>query len=260
MTVAEVNGRSIPYEDTGGAGTPLVLAHGFLMERRMFEPQVTALRGRHRVITYDARGHGEAPDEPEPYDYWDLAGDLAGLLDQLGVERAVVGGMSQGGFVALRFALLHPGRVAGLVLIDSQAGLELPEKRVEYDLMRSVWEEDGPSELLGGMVAAIILGRYDGTAEWVAGMAARYPRGLGQIYPTLMDRDDVTDRLSEIKAPALVLHGDEDAAIPLERAEALCAGLEGCPDVVRVEGGSHASNLTRPEAVNRAIADFLAGL
>ncbi len=260
MTVVEVNGRSIPYEDTGGAGTPLVLAHGFLMARTMFEPQVTALRGRHRVITYDQRGHGEAPDEPEPYSYWDLAGDLAGLLDELGVERAVVGGMSQGGFIALRFALLHPGRVRGLVLIDSQAGQELPEKRVEYDLMHSVWEEDGPSELLGGMVAAIILGRYERTAEWVAGLSARYPRGLGQIYPTLMERDDVTDRLPEITAPALVLHGDEDAAIPLERAQALCAGLVGCPGVVLVEGGSHTSNLTRPEAVNRAIGEFLAGL
>jgi pimeloyl-ACP methyl ester carboxylesterase len=260
VTVADVHGRAIPYEDTGGTGTPLVLAHGFFMDRSMFEPQVAALRQRFRVITYDERGHGEAADDPAPYSYWDLADDLAGLLDHLGLERAVIGGMSQGGFIALRFALRYPDRAIGLVLLDSQAGVELEEKRAEYEVMRSVWEEDGPSELMGGMVAAIILGNYQENPRWVAGWIARYPTGLGQIYTTLMERDDITERLFEIRAPALVVHGDEDAAIPMERAEALCAGLAGCAGVVVVAGGSHAANLNRPEAVNEAIGDFLAGL
>jgi 3-oxoadipate enol-lactonase len=260
VTVAQVHGRAIPYEDSGGPGLPLVLAHGFFMDRSMFEPQVAALRGRFRVITYDERGHGEAADHPGPYDYWDLADDLAGLLDQLGLERAVIGGMSQGGFIALRFALRYPDRALGLVLLDSQAGVELDEKRAEYEVMRSVWEKDGPSELMGSMVAAIILGSYEGNARWVDRWIARYPTGLGQIYATLMDRDDITDRLPEIQAPALVVHGDEDAAIPLERAEALCAGLSGCTGVVVVAGGSHSANLNRPQPVNEAIAAFLAGL
>jgi 3-oxoadipate enol-lactonase len=262
LAIAEIKGIRVPYDDTGGPGLPLVLAHGFLMDRTMFEPQVEALRSHVRVITWDQRGHGEADDAAEPYTYWDLAEDLLGLLDHLGLERAVVGGMSQGGFISLRFALRHPERVAGLVLIDSQAGLELDEKRTEYDLMRSVWDEDGPSELMGGMVAAIILGRYSRSEEWIHRWIDRYPRprGLGHIYSTLMDRDDITDRLAEIEAPALVLHGDEDAAIPMERGEALAAGLPGARGVVVVPGGSHASNLTNPDAVNRAIEEFLAGL
>jgi pimeloyl-ACP methyl ester carboxylesterase len=260
VTVASVSGRAVPYRDTGGAGIPIVLAHGFFMDGSMFEPQVAALCDRYRVITYDERGHGEAVDDPDPYTYWDLADDLAGLLDHLGLERAVIGGMSQGGFIALRFALRYPNRVLGLVLLDSQAGVELDEKRAEYEVMRSVWEEDGPSELMGGMVAAIILGSYEESDRWVARWIARYPTGLGQIYSTLMDRDDITGRLSEIRAPALVVHGDEDAAIPMERAEALCAGLAGCAGVVVVAGGSHSANLNRPEVVNEAIADFLGGL
>jgi 3-oxoadipate enol-lactonase len=260
MTVAEVNGRAIPYRDSGGTGIPVVFAHGFFMDHSMFEPQVAALRDRFRVITYDERGHGEAADEPDPYTYWDLADDLAGLLDHLGIERAVIGGMSQGGFIGLRFALRHPDRVIGLVLLDTQAGVELEEKRGEYDAMRSVWVEDGPSELMGGMVAAIILGNYPGNPDWVAKWMVRYPTGLGQAYEALMNRDDITDRLSEIKAPALVVHGDEDAAIPMERAEALCAGLSGCGGVVVVAGGSHSANLNRPEAVNQAIEGFLAAL
>lgn len=259
MPEVRVGDIRVPYEDTGGPGPVLVLGHGFLMDRTMFEPQVEALRSRARVVTWDQRGHGEADDAAGPYTYWDLADDLAGLLDHLDIGRAVVGGMSQGGFIALRFALRNPGRVAGLVLIDSQAGVELEDKRTEYDLMRSVWDEDGPSELMGGMVAAIILGRYEHSDAWIRRWVERYPlpRGLGHIYSTLMDRDDVTDRLGEIRAPALVLHGDEDAAIPMERAEALAAGLPGSSGVVVVPGGSHASNLTNPEAVNRAIAAFL---
>ena len=257
MTSAEVKGRKIPYEDTGGDGIPLVLAHGFFMDRSMFETQVAALRERCRLITYDERGHGEAADDPDPYSYWDLAEDLAGLLDHLGLSQAVVGGMSQGGFIALRFALLHPERVLGLVLLDSQGGVELPEKLAQYEAMRSVWEEDGPSELMGGMVAAIILGNYEGNPAWIAKWIDRYPTGLGEIYRTLLERDDITARLGEIRAPALVVHGDDDAAIPMERAEMLCAGLSGCERVVVVAGGSHSANLNRPEAVNTAIADFL---
>jgi pimeloyl-ACP methyl ester carboxylesterase len=260
VTIAEVHGRAIPYSDSGGSGIPIVLAHGFFMDGSMFEPQLAALRERFRVITYDERGHGAAADDPDPYSYWDLADDLAGLLDHLGLERAVVGGMSQGGFIALRFALRYPTRVIGLVLLDTQAGVELEEKRGEYEAMRSVWVEDGPSELMGGMVAAIILGNYERNPDWVAKWMVRYPNGLGQAYTTLMERDDISGRLSEIRAPALVVHGDEDAAIPMERAEALCTGLSGCAGVVVVAGGSHAANLNRPEAVNQAIAAFLAGL
>ena len=260
MKSAEVHGRAIPYEDSGGTRIPVVLAHGLFMDRSMFEPQVAALRDRFRVITYDERGHGEAADDPDPYSYWDLADDLAGLLDHLGLERAVIGGMSQGGFISLRFALRYPKRVIGLVLLDTQAGVELEEKRGEYEAMRSVWDEDGPSELMGGMVAAIILGNYPGNPAWVGKWMVRYPKGLGQAYTTLMDRDDITGRLPEITAPALVVHGDEDAAIPMERAEVLCAGLSGCAGVVVVAGGSHAANLNRPDAVNEAIVGFLAGL
>jgi pimeloyl-ACP methyl ester carboxylesterase len=254
---AEIDGRRIAYEDTGEGRLPVILAHGFLMDRTMFEPQVRALGGDHRVITWDERGHGETVDDGAPFHYWDLAEDLAGLLDHLGIDRAVVGGMSQGGFIALRFALAHPERVIGLVPLDSQAGLELEENMPTYDRMHDTWVGEGPSDQLSEMVAAVIVG---GTAEqnrpWIDKWRARPPRSLTRIYRTLMDRDDVTGRLGEIQVPALVVHGEADPAIPMERAEELCAGLTGCHGVVRVPGG-HAANLTHPDAVNLALIEFL---
>jgi 3-oxoadipate enol-lactonase len=258
VSVAEVRGQHIYYEDTDGTGIPIVLGHGFLMDHEMFAPQVRAFGGRHRVVTWDQRGHGRTVSTPGPFNYWDSAEDLAGLLDLLGIDRAAVGGMSQGGFVALRFALNHPERTAALVLIDTQSGTEDPDKALQYDLMHDVWVGSGPSEQLVEMVAAIIIGnRRPESAEWTAKWIAREPAALTQIYRALMDRDDITDRMGEITAPALIVHGTDDVAIDMARAEALCKNLAGCRGLVRVEGAGHASNLTHPEPVNRAIERFL---
>ena len=261
MPVAAVGGQAVHYEDSGGAGLPVVLNHGFLMDAAMFDPQVRALRGTHRVVTWDQRGHGQTPVAAAPWTQWDSAADLAGLLDHLGVERAVVGGMSQGGFVALRFALEHPERTAGLVLIDTQSGREDPDKTLQYDVMHDVWVTSGPNDQLLEMAASIIIGNQrPESAAWISKWQGMEPGALSPIYRTLMDRDDITDRLGEIAAPAIVIHGTQDVAIDIALAERLCAGLPGCRGVIRIDGAGHASNLTHPEPVNRAIEEFLATL
>jgi 3-oxoadipate enol-lactonase len=261
MPFAEVNGQRLWYEDSGGPGLAVVLAHGFLMDSEMFAHQAAALSAEYRVITWDQRGHGRTESTPDPFTFWDSAGDQRALLDHLGLQRAVVGGMSQGGFIGLRFALAHPERTAGLVLIDTQAGLEDPDKIPQYDLMLDVWTGEGPTPELTAMVAAIIIGNErPEAADYIAKWTARPPEELRQIYRTLMDRDDVTPRLGEIRVPALVIHGEEDTAIPMERAEELCRGLRECVGVVRIPGAGHASNLTHPEPVNAAIARFLSSV
>ena len=261
MPVATIRGQRIHFEDTTGAGLPLVLSHGFLQDSTMFDAQVRQLRPRHRVITWDERGHGTTVMSDEPFDYWDSADDLAALLDHLGVHRAVIGGMSQGGMISLRFALRYPDRTAGLVLIDTQSGLEDPEKVQQYDVMHDVWTSSGPSDQLLEMVAAIIIGnKRPESAAWIAKWKNLEPANLTPIYRTLIDRDDITARLGEIHVPALVIHGTEDAAIDMSLAEKLCAGLSGCSGVVRIEGAGHSTNITHPEPVNKAIVDFLASL
>lgn len=260
MPHADLRGQSFFYEDTGGPGLPLVLSHGFLMDHDMFAPQVAALRESHRVITWDQRGHGLTRFDGELFSYWDCAEDLLALLDHLQIRTAVLGGMSAGGFISMRAALLQPDRVAGLVLIDTQAGLEDPANVSSYDAMHEVWTTAAPSDQLLEMVAAIILGDYAGNPDWIAKWRAIGAAGLTPVYRCLMDRDDITSRLSEIKAPALVFHGDLDAAIAADRAETLCAGLPGCDGVVWVPEGGHASNLSRPDVVTPVIERFLAAL
>ncbi len=144
MPHAQINGQKIYFEDTGGDGPPVILAHGFLMDHEMFAPQVAALRDEYRVITWDERGFGLTEYDGLPFSYWDSAADCVGLLDHLGIDRAVVGGMSQGGFLSLRVALSAPERVRGLILLDTQAGVDDAETKAANDAMNHVWLTEGP--------------------------------------------------------------------------------------------------------------------
>jgi 3-oxoadipate enol-lactonase len=260
MSVAEVRGAQIAYDDTGGDGPAIVLAHGFLMDRSMFAPQVEALRDRHRVVTWDERGFGGTVYDDSPFTYWDSAADCIGLMDHLGIERAVVGGMSQGGFVTLRVALSAPERVRGLILLDTQAGTEDAEVVPLYRGMIEQWAAEGPGDELAGVVAGLIVGTPALAEQWVATWQARPKEGIAQPGETLLTRDSVEDRLGEITAPALVVHGTEDAAIAAAKAERLAAGLPGCDGVVWIDGGTHAANLSHPAEVSAAIERFLATL
>jgi len=258
MPLHEINGQWIHYEDTGGNLPPIVLAHGLLMDHEMFAPQIEALASRYRMITWDARCHGETETTDDAFTYWDLADDLRGLLDHLGIERAVIGGMSQGGFVALRFALKYPDRVRALILLGTQAGTENPEKVAIYETMLDVWETEGLNDQLAEMIAAIILGHeWSGRKAWIAKWR-QLPRSLLRpAFNAVVGRDDIHDRLGEIKAPAVVIHGTADAAIDIELAQRLCSELANSQPLITIEGGGHACNLTHPKIVNLAVQRYL---
>ena len=259
MPHADINGQRIYFEDTGGQGPAVILAHGFLMDQEMFVHQVVALRDAYRVITWDERGFGRTTYDGQPFTYWDSAGDCLGLLDHLGIDRAVVGGMSQGGFLSLRVALTAPDRVRALILLDTQAGVEDPAHVPGYEGMRDTWLAAGPVDELVDAIADIIISDPIENQAWIAKWKRQPNDYIQQPFATLMSRDDVTARLGEITCPALVVHGTEDNAITMDQAEQLAAGLPGSGDVVKV-GGAHAANLTNPEPVNEAILSFLAGL
>lgn len=257
MPIAHVNGLPALYEDSGGKGPAVLFCHGFLMDRTMFEPQVEELAGDFRCVRFDERGFGGTP-APEPFTYWDLADDAVALLDWLDIDSAVFCGMSQGGFLSLRAALSHPERVAGLVLIDTQAGVDDEETLEGYRQMFRVWFEHGPVDELVNEVARLIIGDAPELAEeWIDRWRDIPPERLEFPAECLLGRDDVTDRLGEITCPALGFHGTEDESIPMERAEALHDGLPNSVGLVRVEGAAHAPNLTHPGAVNPPLRAFL---
>jgi pimeloyl-ACP methyl ester carboxylesterase len=255
MPIAEVNGQRIHYTDTGGDGPPVLWSHGFLMDHTMFDAQIAALGDRSRSIAWDERGFGATP-ATEAFTYWDSAADAVALLDHLGIDQAVFAGMSQGGFLSLRAALAHPDRVRGLVLIDTQAGVDPPEVLDGYRGMMDHWLSDEPLEPVAEIVAGLILGRDDLSAHWMSVWQDRRAEMTAEAGACLFDRDDITDRMGEITAPALVIHGDADTAIDIELGRALAEAL---PDArfVEIPGATHAANLTHPELVDAAITAFL---
>lgn len=261
MPATSLNGNQLYYTDTGGDKSPVVFSHGFLMDHTMFDPQVKALAPNYRVITWDQRGHGQSTAN-EPFTYWDSAADLLALLDLAGIERAVLGGMSQGGFVSMRAALLAPHRVRALILVDTQSGTEDPAAAPLYEQMHETWREHGPATVQEA-VASIILGdgQWD---DWYAKWAAADVDQFTLAFRALMDRDDITSRIGEIGCPALIVHGTADAAIPVRKAEQLRdrlgAAAGGDVRLALIDGAPHAANLTHPDAVNAEITSFLAGL
>jgi len=169
MSYAAVNGQNLYYEDTGTGASVLVFSHGLLMDHSMFAPQVDALRHRYRCISWDERGHGLTANNRmcEPFSYYDSADDLAALLDHLGVERAILVGMSQGGYLSLRAALKHPAIVQAMVLIDTQAGPEDPAKMPGYAVMVEDYASNGLSEETGAILEHVILGDgWSGAMAW----------------------------------------------------------------------------------------------
>jgi pimeloyl-ACP methyl ester carboxylesterase len=259
MPLHKINGQWIHYEDTGGSLEPVVLAHGLLMDGEMFRPQIEARDPDRRIITWDARCHGQTETTDEPFSYWDLADDLRGLLDHLGIKRAVIGGANQGGFVALRFALKYPDRVSALILLGTQAGAEDPDKVANYEVMLDLWETEGLNDQLAETIAAIVLGNeFRGRDLWIAKWRQTPRSLLRPAFKALVGREDIHDRLGEIKAPALVIHGTADGAIAIELAQRLSSELGNCRSLITIQGGSHACNLTHPRLVNLAVQQYLA--
>ena len=261
MPQGELDGWSYAYDDEG-SGPPIVMLHGILMNRSMWDAQIEAFRGSHRVVAIDAPGHGGSAGADIGIDFWRWAGRVCGVLDQLGIEQAIWCGQSMGGFTALRGALAHPERVAGLILIDTQAHSEAEDKKAQYEALLEVALEMGINEDLALMVQTIIFSQSytakPGSELWRKKlMDVDIPAAHGMLR-AVFDRDDVHDRLGEIRQPAIVIHGLEELAIEPERGEALARAL-GAP-YVPIPGAGHASPVEEPDAVNAAIKGFLDSL
>ncbi|HUQ57644.1 alpha/beta fold hydrolase [Lentzea sp.] len=248
------DGQLVSYVDHGGDGPAVVLLHSFLMDATMWAPQVAAFGGRFRLIAIDERGHGATPADG-PFDHWDTARDALAVLDTLGIARAAVTGTSQGGFVALRMALLAPERVSALALLGTSGETEDEQISAAYQQLSEVWIAQGP-ETVTEAVAKICLGDYD-PSEWTPKWSAVEPERLRLIVNALVGRESVLERLGEIEAPALVLHGTADLAYPVAKAEALVAALPGAEPLVLVEGGAHFLSLTHAAEVNPHLERFL---
>ncbi|MFD3506455.1 alpha/beta fold hydrolase [Nocardia sp. NPDC058666] len=248
---------------TGDVGGPtLLLAHGFLMDQSMFDPLRSVLAHTDiNIVTWDARGHGRTGYGTDPrFDYWDLAEDGLRVLDSLGIETAIVGGMSQGGYVALRMALLAPQRVTGLALLDTEAGACTRADENYYEDFFDTWCGTGELAPLAENLAPQLIGGDDPRAwqPWIDRWLAGDRSAIRPAADCLIGRDCVLGRLGEITAPALVLRGEHDHNSTADKCAHLAAGLHNAGAVVTVTGGGHGCALTHPEQVGAAVKGLVA--
>jgi pimeloyl-ACP methyl ester carboxylesterase len=252
--------------DVEGSGPTLVLAHGFAGSARNFGPQARALRDRNRVVRYDARGHArsEAPRDPAAYTPATLAEDMGRVLDHVGAEQAVVGGLSMGAGMALRFALAHPERVRGLVLAAFPPG---PAEKTSVTAAAHAFADAIERDGLEAAGARYVWGPGSGLDAEAAKLVRRGflehpPHGLANTLrggiaeqPSV---DELAPQLATLRQPALVIAGARDR-MSFASSRELANTLPNAR-FVSVAGAGHVVNLARPAEFNAALAEFLDGL
>lgn len=255
----------LAYDDAG-SGTAVVFIHGFPHDRTLWAEQVSALSTHVRCIVPDLRGFGESP-ATGPYSVDQYADDIAALLTHLEVERAVVCGLSMGGYVAMAMWRRHPARVHALVLCDTKAPADTDEGRKKRNDLIATAERDGAAAVaalqLPGMIGKTTRERRPDTTARVQQMMERASvAGIVGALSAMRDRPDAHDTLASVTVPVLVIVGDEDVLTPKAEADAIVRALPThiVSTLEVVEGSGHVTCLERPAAVTHALADFLAAL
>lgn len=253
----------LPHHVTVGPpdAPALVLIHGFPFSLEQWRPQLDGLEDAWRVVAYDLRGHGQSATGPGPLFIEDLVDDLVELLDHLGLESACLGGLSMGGYIALRAVDREPSRIHGLVLADTKAGADDNAGRVKRAQAAKTVRAKGMSAFADGLLPALFpKERLDPPTSAVrevrAMIEATSPEGAALALGAMASRLDLRERLADIRVPTLVVVGEDDTLTPPAEAEALVAGI---PDatLVRLDGAGHVSNLEAPDAFTDALRAFL---
>ncbi|WP_128377604.1 alpha/beta fold hydrolase [Streptomyces cavernae] len=250
----------LAYEDKGAGNSrlPLVLIHGHPFDRTMWVPQLAAFSPTRRLIAPDLRGYGASPVVPGITPLEVFARDVAELLDELGVDRFVLGGLSMGGQIVMECYRQFPERVAGLVLADTFPAAETPDgvraRAVTADRLLREGMRGYADEVLHKMVAPYADAEVAAHVHRM--MTATSPEGAAAALRGRAQRPDYRGLLRRVAVPALVVVGADDEYTPVADAREMHAAL---PDSVLhvIEGAAHMPNLERPDEFNAALADFL---
>jgi pimeloyl-ACP methyl ester carboxylesterase len=260
MSFIRVDDIQLAYEDTG-LGLPIVLLHGYPFNRSLWTEQVNALSNRYRVITPDLRGLGESDATSGAATMNRMAHDIAALLDHLEISRAVVGGLSMGGYVALAFYKLFPSRVRALLLADTRAQADTEEGKQARFQQAEQARAEGMASIADAMLPKLLtpetVSKRPEVVKRVRDMMLKTkPEGAAGALLGMAERDDQTALLPQISCPTLILVGREDPITPLQ--DSVNMHREIARSTFRVlNNAAHVSNLERTELFNQELVRFL---
>lgn len=236
MNKTNVNGIELAYTRQG-KGMPLVLLHGFPLDHHTWDEVVPLLENTFDLIIPDLRGFGDSTTVDSPYTTDDLASDIAGLLDHLGIEKSALAGHSMGGYVALAFARLYPERVSGLGLVSTQALADPPERKEGRYKTAADVAENG----IGGVVDAMAPKftsdeRLQELSRKI--MERQQPAAYIGALKAMAERQDSTSLLASLNYPVAIIHGNADDLIPVDRAHEMKNAMPHA-HFVEIEGAGH---------------------
>ena len=260
MSSILVGDIQLAYTDAG-LGQPVVLLHGYPFNRSLWNEQVSALGNSYRVITPDLRGLGESDASQGPATMNRMARDVAALLDHLEISRAVVGGLSMGGYVALAFYKEFPSRVRSLILADTRAAADTEEGKQTRHQQAEKALAEGMAGIADAMLPKLLtpetVSKRPDLVKRVRDMMLKTkPEGAAGALLGMAEREDQTALLSQISCPTLILVGREDPITPVADSEKMHREIAGSRLVV-IENAAHVSNLERTDQFNEELMRFL---
>jgi 3-oxoadipate enol-lactonase len=254
----KANGIEINYEIEGD-GPVVTFSHSLACNLSMWDDQARALKGRYRVLRFDTRGHGQTSAPAGAYTLEQLADDLKSLLVGLGITATHFVGLSMGGMIGQVFALKYPAMVQSLVLCDTTSRYPAAAAPVWEERIKAVGAkgmEPMVAPTLERWFTAPFRARRQDLMDKVGAMIRSTPApgyiGCCHAIP----RINVTERLKDVRCPALVIVGEEDPGTPVDMAREIHAALPGA-ELAILSRASHLSNLEQPAEFNHALGGFL---
>lgn len=253
MKSVKVNDIELAYVRRG-RGPSLTLLHGYPLDHHIWNGVAPMLEDRFDLILPDLRGFGKSTTVDTPYTLDDFASDIAGLLDQLGIDKTAIVGHSMGGYVALAFANLYPNRVSGLGMISSQALADSPERREGRYKSAAEIAEKGPQGVVDSMTTKLSPNKIEQTAANQI-MKNQQPSAFVGALRAMAERIDATSLLTAFKFPVVLVHGDADELIPIERAREIKTAIPHA-HLVELNGVGHLPMMETPEKTADALKLF----
>jgi len=258
---AQINGIAVYYEDTASSGTAIVFIHGFPFNHTTWDPQWEAFKGSFRLVRYDQRGHGQSDTGDGQFPLEFLVDDLIGLLDSLKIPKAVLCGLSMGGYVALRAVERNPERVAGLVLCDTKSEADTTQAKISRSNAIKTIKNKSLSEFCEPFLANVLAPEtriqkpeiVEAIRKIIMGNSAM---GICGALLALAGRTDTTDALPAIKVPTLILVGEKDTVTPPLLSEKMKAAIPQAKMAI-ISSAGHLSNYENPYVFNQHLKQFL---
>lgn len=256
----ELDGRRQRYLEAG-SGWPLLLLHAFPLNADLWRPQLERVARGWRFLAPDLRGFGRGVQPPTPMSLADMAGDLVAFLDALEIEKAVIGGLSMGGYVAMALYRVAPERFTGMVLANTKAGPDDAEGRAGREKMAQLVRRGGPSAVADQMLPKLLGPTSRRARPHLEPLVRRLiesntAEGIEAAIHAIKERPDSVPTLERAAVPALVITGEEDAIIPVSESVAMEKAIRRAQLVVLPAAG-HLSSLEVPDDFSEALGTFL---